>query len=420
MSWASLIEDKSLAQIDWGTDIDSGTPLNCNVYEIKGSKGWEQTNCESNASHITWPITSYGDFNPDGNESTVQFLFTKSERLANTGNTSATGFNGYYGYDEFQNPYGTPLPTSDWRPAIWVKNTIDKIFNNIGYTINSNFMNTDMFKKLVWLLPNAKYNNPSERTDRYSFKARLGSASIPLQASNFSQSTPQTIRYPVSGTFSSQSATGNFSKLHWFEIEDSSTETIDNYGCGEIGNCDPTHSTTSDWGDTVFGYRNSNGNFYVPEYGYYTIRFKDLKLTINNLVYSGHTSSPSWHLSNTKVQIGVLVMTKGETVWSYQSPPAYQEHEFDPDVLAMKVSSGTAKSKELDIDFSETIWLNKGDRVLPYIRFYHTRHIPAAAGTFYSYNVELDGNKGSIQYILNPDYLEWGQKFDLAKLINPD
>ena len=423
MSWASLIEEKSLAEIDWGTDIDSGTPLNCNVFSIKGSIGWEQTDCETAViSNITWPIVSYGDFNPDGDEGTVQFLFTKTERLANTGNTSATGFNGYYGYDQFQNPYGTPLPTSDWRPAIWVKNTIDKIFNNIGYTINSNFMNTDMFKKLIWLLPNGKYNNPSERTDRYSFKARLGSASIPLQASSFSQSTVQTIRYPVSGTFSGQSPTGNFSKLHWFEIEDSSTVTIDNYGCGEIGNCDPTHSTTSDWGDTVFGYRNSNGNFYVPEYGYYTIRFNNLKLTINNLIYSGSGSDPSWHLHDTKVQIGVLVMTKGETVWSYQSPPAYQEHEFNPHEFALQSGSGSfeGKNKILKVDFNETIWLNRGDRVLPYIRFYHNRQHPAASGTFYSYDVELDGNGGSIQYLFNPDYLEWGQKFDLAKLINPE
>ena len=421
MSWASLIEEKSLAEIDWGTDIDSGTPLNCKVYEIKGTKGWEQTDCESNASHITWPITSYGDFNPDGDEGTVQFLFTKSERIANTG-TPSTGFNGYYGYDQFQNPYGTPLPTSDWRPAIWVKNTIDEIFKNIGYTINSNFMNTDMFKKLVWLLPNAKYNNPSERTDRYSFKARLGSANIPLQASNIAKGTVQQVRYPISGTFSSQSPTGNFSKLHYFEIEDSSTVTIDNYGCGEIGNCDPTHSTVSDWGNTVYGYRNSNGNFYVPEYGYYTIKFKGLKLTINNLVYSGSASDPSWHLHDTKVQIGVLVITKGESIWSYQSPPAYQEHEFNPHEFALQSGSGSfeGKNKILKVDFNETIWLNKGDRVLPYIRFYHNRQHPAAAGTFYAYNVQLDGNNGSIQYLFNPDYLEWGQKFDLSKLINSE
>ena len=30
--------------------------------------------------------------------------------------------------------------------------TLEKIFKQVGYTISSNFMDTDMFKKLVWLL----------------------------------------------------------------------------------------------------------------------------------------------------------------------------------------------------------------------------------------------------------------------------
>jgi hypothetical protein len=145
-----------------------------------------------------------------------------------------------------------------------------------------------------------------------------------------------------------------------------------------------------------------------------------MKLKIDNLQYSG--GGCVFHLHDTKVQVGVLVKTIGETPFSFQSPPAYQEHEFNPHDLDRSACTSVFEkhTKELTIDFSETIWLNRGDRVLPYIRFYHNRQHPAASGTFYSYDVELDGNGGSIQYLLNADYLEWGQKFDLAKLINSE
>ena len=60
-------------------------------------------------------------------------------------------------------------PVTDWRPSVFVKTTLDKIFNAVGYRINSAFMETDMFKKLVWLLPNFKYNNSEQREIDYSY-----------------------------------------------------------------------------------------------------------------------------------------------------------------------------------------------------------------------------------------------------------
>ena len=74
------------------------------------------------------------------------------------------------------NSYGTPNPSADWRPAVFVKDTLEKIFSQVGevgYTINSTFMETDMFKKLVWLLPNFKYNNPEEKYDEYSVESNF-------------------------------------------------------------------------------------------------------------------------------------------------------------------------------------------------------------------------------------------------------
>ena len=39
--------------------------------------------------------------------------------------------------------------TADFHPATYVKAIVDKIFDDIGYSVDSNFMNTSMFKKLI-------------------------------------------------------------------------------------------------------------------------------------------------------------------------------------------------------------------------------------------------------------------------------
>ena len=88
---------------------------------------------------------------------------------------SPVGGASYAGYDNSNNAFGT-FPQSDWRPAVFVKTTLDKIFSSFeGYTISSNFMNTDMFKKLVWLLPNFKRDNESQNAfyDLNSFDSKF-------------------------------------------------------------------------------------------------------------------------------------------------------------------------------------------------------------------------------------------------------
>ena len=124
---------------------------------------WQHEDC-NNASNspIVYPITSYGQYNALGTARTIQLLDTASTQPISNGST------GYYGFNDDGDSYGTPPPVADWRPSLFVKTTLDKIFNAIGYTINSDFMNTDMFKKLVWLLPNFKYNNPEQRELDYA------------------------------------------------------------------------------------------------------------------------------------------------------------------------------------------------------------------------------------------------------------
>mgnify|MGYP003135957631 CR=1 FL=1 len=39
--------------------------------------------------------------------------------------------------------------SQDWRPSFWIYNILQRIFDNIGYTINSNFIENSEFKKLI-------------------------------------------------------------------------------------------------------------------------------------------------------------------------------------------------------------------------------------------------------------------------------
>lgn len=133
---------------------------------------WDDEHCDSSTSPIVYPITSYGAYNPNGANATIQLLQTKYERYGVSSSQV-----GYFGFDNNGVDYGTPPPVADWRPAVFVKDTLERIFAQslgmVGYTVNSNFMNTDMFKRLVWLLPNFKYNNPDERFDDYSFQSKF-------------------------------------------------------------------------------------------------------------------------------------------------------------------------------------------------------------------------------------------------------
>ena len=90
-----------------------------------------------------------------------------------------------------ENSYGTPLPVPDWRPAVFVKNTLDKLFGSVGYKISSTFMETDEFKKNVWLLPNFKYNNPDDRFKSLILwqMAKFEKGSLPLATNTFGAAT---------------------------------------------------------------------------------------------------------------------------------------------------------------------------------------------------------------------------------------
>ena len=166
LGWGNGLEGLYMDSIDWGADGEGLTYIKNSI-----TTTWQDEDCDSSTSPIVYPITSYGDYNPDGIDRTIQLFDT-----AGDANGWGASYTGYWGWDNNGNPYGTPPPVADWRPAVFVKDTLEKIFSqttNGRYSINSTFMDTDMFKKLVWLLPNTKYNNPDERYNDYSVESKF-------------------------------------------------------------------------------------------------------------------------------------------------------------------------------------------------------------------------------------------------------
>ena len=116
LNWADRISDKYMNDIFWGSD---GQGLEYNKDKIMFT--WNFLDCDSSDIPIVYPITSYGNFNEDGEQGTIQLLDTAYD-YNQTGSTAKVGYSGYFNNG---NPYETPTPSPDWRPAIFVKDTLN-------------------------------------------------------------------------------------------------------------------------------------------------------------------------------------------------------------------------------------------------------------------------------------------------------
>ena len=128
LTWASDLGDSYMNELAWGVN---GENLTYNKTSIMAT--WQDVDCNASNSYIVYPITSYGQYNAEGDTRTIQLLDTKDD--ATTANCSACL--GYFGFTNSGESYETPLPVPDWRPAVFVKNTLDKLFGSVGYKISS-------------------------------------------------------------------------------------------------------------------------------------------------------------------------------------------------------------------------------------------------------------------------------------------
>jgi len=411
LSWADDLSNKYMNELDWGVN---GEDLKYNKTKIMAT--WQDEDCDSSTSPIVYPIVSYGDYNPDGETKTIQLLDTFSDAVG----TTATKV-GYYGFDDSGNSYGTPLPSADWRPAVFVKTTLENIFSEVGYSINSTFMETDMFKKLVWLLPNFRYNNAEERYDEYSVESNFKNGES-LSATDYAQG----------GTTSTVTDSGVF------DPDFGSSVTFNDGDDNYIGN--PTGqglqgtkliplttlnlNVTLDEGSYV---DMSNDYITIGEYGYYKIKLSGLESRLANMIKGG---SQQRGASKVKLCINIDVLTVGQSITTGWKTIERSEIEQTPFKVLFPNSSKTDEDNSVITDYevmpsvnNDNFWFNKGDKIRFTAGFKFEQMISDPSINNQNFNIDTfirSSNSSNLDITIKSETVDYGQTYDLDKVINKD
>ncbi len=414
LGWGAGLQDKYMDAIDWGNDSKN---LTYNKASIMAT--WQHADCDdaSSASDapIVYPITSYGVYNEGGQARTIQLLDTASTQPIANGST------GYYGFNDTGIDYGTPLPSADWRPSVFVKSTLENIFNGVGYKISSNFMNTDMFKKLVWLLPNFKYNNPDERYDEYSVESNFKNGES-LSATGYAQG----------GVTSTVTDSGVFDPNFGSSV--TYNDGNDNY----IGN--PTAqgsqgtkliplttlnlNVTLDNGSYV---DMSNDYITIGEYGYYNLKLSGLQSRLANMKKGG---SQQRGASKVKLCINIDVLTVGQSITTGWKTIERSEIEQKPFKVLYPNSSKTNSSNSVITNYKvmpsvnkDNFWFNKGDKIRLTAGFKFQQMISDSSVNIQNFIINTfirSSSSSTFDITLKPEKVEYGQTYDLDKVMNKD
>ena len=384
LTWAADLGDSYMNQLAWGTD---GEDLTYNKDSIVAT--WQDVDCNSNPnSYIVYPITSYGQYNLEGYTRTIQLLDTASTQPITNGST------GYYGYNDDGNLYGTPLPVPDWRPAVFVKNTLDKLFGSVGYKISSAFMDTAMFKKNVWLLPNFKYNNPDDRFSLYAAQVIFSAASLSTKTITDSSisNQPTWITSPLS-----------------------------------LGVLDTDFAYSNTTASTSISY--SSNNFIIAEYGYYNLTASNWNAQVHNVTENGSSSFAfNETLAINTFRLAIQVQTVGQSSWNN-----LVIKDLDNEVVGASagdfafwlgrtntgVSIDNDSIKSWDNLTGDGIWLNKNDKLRVVISA-KWEGLYGGVGGDWSVDITPKTASAKLNIELDPNNVEYGQTYNLTDVMNPD
>ena len=393
MTWAKGLDEAYLREVGL---FENSTGLSYNKSGVMAT--WQHEDSDA-ASPIVYPVTSYGDLNPDGEGNTIQLLNTKHE------NGSSAPFVGYNGWNNNNDSYGNPHPVSDWRPAIFVKTTLEAIFNSVGFLISSAFMDTDMFKKLVWLLPNFKYNNPEDRYNDLGIEAEwrnLSNLTVPY----VNASLPAIAEY---GCFLMYKVLNKSDgDLYYSGV---SRQVVD-------------ISTAKNLAVTL-----NNGSYFdmsndyitIGEYGNYDIRLDGLQAKVARAYRNSTASARIYLLSAT---VNVEVQTVGHTSWNII---AQGEIEMSPTTTGDSSGSDYTNNtqplysnyKNIGTIDEKGVWLNKGDKV----RLTKGQRLNSVNNNSVDFHVHIfwkTHSTSKFQISIDPIDVFWGQTYDLDKVINKD
>ena len=412
VDWASSLDNKLLKDLStlggangsgWnnlnGKTVGGGVGLKVQHDEIVAT--WDTDNAllktasggsaSANNSPIVYPIVGYGENNEGGLNATIQLL--QNAYVATGGNSGKIG---YDGWDNYQVDYPNPTPSCDWRPAIFIYDIFKQIFNQEGYSVVSNFIETDMFKRLLMLLPNFKHNNPDERVDDNSiigsFQSGAGETayigSYDVVSPSQSASAFYWPYFPILFNGNGQAGTGNFT-------------TVQNSSM----------------------YNDSNGEFTIQEFGFYDINIDNIGFWLQSVCDGSADRNEVW-----KVRIFIEIKTAGQTSWN-------------------RVAEGSAVSTEIyysncpnpptgeqSYDFEgisiENQWLNKNDKVRFTLQYKmgHGDSGPNTTGWIAAlyggtnptadYPSGTSNKNGSLSILHKGVNVEYGQTYDLKNVID--
>ena len=383
LTWASDLGDSYMNTLDWGTD---GENLEYNKTSIMAT--WQDVDCNASNSYIVYPITSYGQYNAEGDTRTIQLLDTASTQPITNGST------GYFGFTNSGESYETPLPVPDWRPAVFVKNTLDKLFGSVGYKISSAFMDTSEFKKNVWLLPNFKYNNPDDRFSLYAAQVIFSAASLSTKTITDSSisNQPTWITSPLS-----------------------------------LGVLDTDFAYSNTTASTNISY--SSNNFIIAEYGYYNLIASNWTAQVHNVTESGSSSfSYNETLAINTFRLAIQVQTVGQSSWNN-----LVIKDLDNEVVGVSagdfafwlgrtntgVSIDNDSIKSWDNLTGNGIWLNKNDKLRVVISA-KWEGLYGGVGGDWSVDITPKTENAKLNIELDPNNVAYGQTYNLTDVMNPD
>jgi hypothetical protein len=142
--------------------------------------------------------------------------------------TTASGYGYYYpliDYGQYSENNKRDWKVGAFRPALFVREYMDKIITGAGYTYTSDFFDSNLFKRLI--IPNNQKNfgtqkayNFQRRNDSYSFTEADGTTKlIPMSISEITQNYTPNAQF-TQFTYTGTSFTGTFEcdiRLSWFK-----------------------------------------------------------------------------------------------------------------------------------------------------------------------------------------------------------
>ena len=404
LGWAEPLSNNMLHQLEWGV---YGEGLKYKSDNIKAT--WNDVDCNSSTSYLVYPVTSYGDYNPGGAVKTIQLLDSMYQYAGGSTNKS-----GYYGWDSNGDSYGTPPPSPDWRPGLWVKNTLDKIFESINYQIKSDFMETDMFKKLIWTLPNFIYNNPDVKQSDFSFTGTFNPNQVLMQAV-----APSGISFPTvtdNGIFTTGNETlrQNMGDIFYtggdrflIDINDIVSKPS-SYNLGILSNNGLMFNPSEVSGEF--------GTFEIKENGYYLVNLTGIQSKLAVGIKGG---SDQENLNAANTIINLEVKTVGETYWKIVDSGNNSMYPTNS-----SGTTGTRSGLPVDTNYipineiSHTQYFNIGDQIR---LTFGARIYASPTGQNFVCNWFLRGtSSSSFNISLQTNHVDYGQTYNLADVIPTD